>query len=397
MQESDFSNHIACAPFKYERVSQTDEDDTQHTECFSGYFVVYGANGNKTKYLEKDITITFTKDGDSKVKVVGIGMNKIGKFTLEGTLDEKTREMNVKRQYSLKKKDQRRRVARELGLVTTTPPAFSSKPSDYVQGPVDRSVRVVLERLAKILSEVMSMDVGKWFCMPVNAQALGLLDYHTIIERAMDLGTVKSQYAGGVYSSPQDMNDDIMLTFSNAIHYNPRGTEVYRMSVLLQDKYQEKYEALLKDPIASAISTPAQSSLVHRIIGKRHSTPKIVYDPEDHPTDDDTEGKHKRRRKSEDGPTEKDMKKLREQVKKMSELLRVESNLQVRNATPDEKRRLGRDIQSLPEEKVNRVIEIIQKNGITLPQNEMGEVELDLDLLDYPIIQKLRKYISRHL
>jgi len=65
------------------------------------------------------------------------------------------------------------------------------------------------------------------FNTPVDAVALGLFDYHQIIETPMDLGTIKKRLHAVAYSSRQEVSDDIRLVFTNAMRYNPPRNPIH--------------------------------------------------------------------------------------------------------------------------------------------------------------------------
>ena len=65
------------------------------------------------------------------------------------------------------------------------------------------------------------------FNYPVDAQALGLFDYHQIIQKPMDLGTVKRRLHAVAYPSRQEASDDIRLVFMNAMRYNPPKNPIH--------------------------------------------------------------------------------------------------------------------------------------------------------------------------
>jgi len=455
MREVDFANPLLCAQFKYERtgIYKSDDNKPGHKELqdglYSGHFIVNPTipNGTATKYSEKNVLIQFEENPEdpNMVTVEGSGSNKIGKFTLKGSLNRKENIMTVVREYATKKMRRnglsQARVARELDLGNRViTPAANKKTTIPVSEEADEKANLVLNSLSQILDELMELDTNKWFCSPVNAKALGLLDYHNIIDKPMDLGTVKTKYEKHMYSTPQEMRDDIELTFSNAIHYNPRGHGVYRMAISLQEKFQSRYQMLMSEPVASEISTPAAPPSFRRI-GKRHSIRKIVFEPEQHskfhsdsahsPDGQDLDRKRKKNNEIE---------RLQEQVRLMSEQiasfgstmlqkqLHTEKQIKYqakqqqqaafdidylpeaegfyapepkrvcREASFEDKRKLGRDIQLLPGDKIGRVVEIIEACGNTLPvSQDTGEVELDIDSLDYGTIQKLRKFVSRHV
>ena len=72
------------------------------------------------------------------------------------------------------------------------------------------------------------------FYTPVDADGLGLTDYHTIIRAPMDLGTVKNKLENREYKKPEDFASDVRLIFTNCYKYNPPDHEVVAMAKKLQ-------------------------------------------------------------------------------------------------------------------------------------------------------------------
>jgi Transcription factor involved in chromatin remodeling, contains bromodomain len=68
------------------------------------------------------------------------------------------------------------------------------------------------------------------FLRPVNAAALHLNDYHDVIEKPMDLGTILSKSLMGEYEEFNEIVSDLELTCSNAMRYNPSGHPVHTMA-----------------------------------------------------------------------------------------------------------------------------------------------------------------------
>jgi len=75
--------------------------------------------------------------------------------------------------------------------------------------------------------KVLSHPSSFAFRRPVNAAALKLTDYHKIISKPMDLGTVFSCLTLGEYETLRDAVADIKLVFENATRYNPKGNPVH--------------------------------------------------------------------------------------------------------------------------------------------------------------------------
>jgi hypothetical protein len=61
-----------------------------------------------------------------------------------------------------------------------------------------------------------------------------------------------------------------------------------------------------------------------------------------------------------------------------------------------EKRQLGQDIHKLPEDRVHRVIDIINESGCQMGGND-EEVEIDIEKLDTATLRSLQKYVREIL
>jgi len=81
------------------------------------------------------------------------------------------------------------------------------------------------------------------FNEPVDAEALKLADYHKVITRPMDLGTVKRRAQAGEYTQAEEVLADVQLVFENAMRYNPVGSDVWVMAASLHEKFHEVWKA----------------------------------------------------------------------------------------------------------------------------------------------------------
>lgn len=79
------------------------------------------------------------------------------------------------------------------------------------------------------------------FYKPVDAELLGLHDYHEIIKKPMDLGTVKRKMDTREYRSAQEFAQDVRLIFTNCYKYNPSDHDVVAMARKLQDVFEVKW------------------------------------------------------------------------------------------------------------------------------------------------------------
>lgn len=88
---------------------------------------------------------------------------------------------------------------------------------------------------AVLQDDIMVHPSAAPFCRPVNAAALKLHDYHNIIQKPMNLGSVVTRCLLGEYDTFGEIVSDIELVFKNAMRYNPKGHIVHTLaSDLLQ-------------------------------------------------------------------------------------------------------------------------------------------------------------------
>ena len=95
------------------------------------------------------------------------------------------------------------------------------------------------------------------FNSPVDAHAMGLADYHQVISKPMDLGTVKARLYSIAYHSRREVAEDIFLVFENAMTYNPPHNGVHIAASTLRDYFEDLYVAVggTKNPLPAHIAT----------------------------------------------------------------------------------------------------------------------------------------------
>ena len=101
-------------------------------------------------------------------------------------------------------------------------------------------------KFGDLLKGLQSHSHGWVFNSPVDPVELGLPDYFQVIEKPMDLGTVKKQLDNGVYRGLKEVELDVSTTFDNAMLYNPEGSVVWNMAKELKDKFVKDFNMLLK-------------------------------------------------------------------------------------------------------------------------------------------------------
>jgi E1A/CREB-binding protein len=84
------------------------------------------------------------------------------------------------------------------------------------------------------------------FNTPVDPVELGLPDYFEVIKKPMDLGTIRKKLENGVYQRLDDFKEHVLLTFDNAMMYNPEGSVVYNMANEMKVKFQSDFVKLME-------------------------------------------------------------------------------------------------------------------------------------------------------
>lgn len=95
---------------------------------------------------------------------------------------------------------------------------------------IQRSLRPLLTRL------MVHPSNKSIFNTPVDAAALGLVDYHIVIKNPMDLGTVKGRLQSLYYSSMEGFATDVRLVSDNARRYVTSTMSSYSIFLLFANK-----------------------------------------------------------------------------------------------------------------------------------------------------------------
>lgn len=112
-----------------------------------------------------------------------------------------------------------------------------------------------LKSCNEILKELFSKKHSGYawpFYKPVDAALLCLHDYHDIIKKPMDLGTVKRKMDNREYKSAPEFAADVRLIFTNCYKYNPPDHDVVAMGRKLQDVFEMRYANIPDEPVANA-------------------------------------------------------------------------------------------------------------------------------------------------
>ncbi|CAF0784933.1 unnamed protein product, partial [Didymodactylos carnosus] len=111
------------------------------------------------------------------------------------------------------------------------------------------------------------------FYKPVDVEQLALHDYHDIIKKPMDLGTVKKKLENREYATPDEFANDVRLIFSNCYTYNGPNTDVVQMCKKVQQLFESKYEKMPNEPPPRIIKDELISTdLSSRMTGPQQSS-----------------------------------------------------------------------------------------------------------------------------
>ncbi|XP_073116532.1 transcription factor GTE4-like isoform X2 [Elaeis guineensis] len=228
---------------------------------------------------------------------------------------------------------------------------------------------------AALLSKLMKHKHGWVFNSPVDVKALGLHDYFSIIKHPMDLGTVKSRLSKNWYKSPREFAEDVRLTFRNAMIYNPEGQDVHIMAKQLSQMFEERWPAIEAE-FAYHSHTPAPKKplpLDMRTLERSDSTiyPMAV----DSKTKPVNYAPHIGRPQALKKPKAKDPHK--------------------RDMTFEEKQRLSNNLQNLPPEKLENIVQIIKKRNSSVYQHD-DEIEVDIDSVDVETLWELDRFVTNY-
>ncbi|KAG2293650.1 hypothetical protein Bca52824_040319 [Brassica carinata] len=129
-------------------------------------------------------------------------------------------------------------------------PGEETHPKKRVSNPEsERALASMLNSCGQMLVKLMKHKWAWVFNTPVDVVGLGLHDYHLIVKKPMDLGTVKLNLEKG-----------FTLTFRNAMAYNPKGQDVYFMAEKLLDQFDLMFNPAFRKFEAQQVKLTGSSS-----------------------------------------------------------------------------------------------------------------------------------------
>jgi hypothetical protein len=234
----------------------------------------------------------------------------------------------------------------------------------------------LMKQCSTLLKKVMSHKHAWVFNKPVNAEELGILDYHTVIKKPMDLGTVKKKLESGHYPDPIGFAEDVRLTFFNAMSYNPQGHDVYIMANTLAAAFEKLWKGIagkLQQHRGDAGGEVVQEE--ERLLSYNLGLPNDRVE-----------------KTRSTLPRKREMPVARTVVQSKPESV----DILKRPMTFEEKEKLSKQMESLPEDKLIHVIQIMRKRHPEIGEDN-EEVEVDIESIDNETLWELERFISNYV
>ncbi|KAM4532901.1 bromodomain-containing protein 3-like isoform 3-T3 [Fundulus diaphanus] len=266
-------------------------------------------------------------------------------------------------------------------------------------------VKEQLKYCNDILKEMLSKKQSAYawpFYEPVNAEALGLHDYHDIVKYPMDLGTVKEKLDGGEYQDAQRFAADVRLIFSNCYKYNPSRHSVVEMARKLQGVFEQRFAKMPEEhvEIIAVGSAVCSLSSFDRSESAEEQAAQLAEAREQ--TDNQiaalSEGPVSKPNLTENGKTEPSRdgakRALNSTIRNLSRGSEdCDSGDKSLPMTYEEKHQLSLDINRLPGLKLARVVEIIQSREPAACSIDLDEIEIDFEILNTSTLRELEQYV----
>ncbi|XP_027507641.1 bromodomain testis-specific protein isoform X1 [Corapipo altera] len=114
-------------------------------------------------------------------------------------------------------------------------------PPEYLNNKSSGCQTNQLQYLRRVVMKAMWRHNYSWpFHQPVDAAALNLPDYYSIIKKPMDLGTIKKRLEHNYYTKAAECIEDFKTMFLNCYMYNKPGDDIVFMAEELEKTFMQK-------------------------------------------------------------------------------------------------------------------------------------------------------------
>ncbi|XP_010504977.1 PREDICTED: transcription factor GTE1-like isoform X3 [Camelina sativa] len=214
---------------------------------------------------------------------------------------------------------------------------------------------------------------NKWawpFMEPVDVKGLGLHDYYKVIEKPMDLGTIKKKMEGSDYSNVREIYADVRLVFKNAMKYNEAKEDVYVMAQSLLQKFEEKWI---------------------------HIMPKLVEEEKKQADEEAAEHANKQLTlEAAQAEMTRDLSNELYEIDLELERLRESVVQRCRKLSTQEKKGLSAALGRLSPEDLSKALKMVSESNPSFPAGA-PEVELDIDVQTDVTLWRLKVFVQEAL
>ena len=123
-----------------------------------------------------------------------------------------------------------------------------------------------LKRMTKIVNSLLARQDCAPFREPVDWRGLELYDYPEIIDKMMDLGTIKRRLERGHYSTAHQVAEDIRLIWANCMTYNADGSDFWLLAKSYSRRFEDRYRKVkseCKSHIVNAVPSMDKILTLH--------------------------------------------------------------------------------------------------------------------------------------
>lgn len=473
---SDEEIHTSRFEYKLDRDTTEIHDVTgPQSGSYSGHFYMrVPGKLMPVKVLENRMTLKFTPNTAGMLNVRGQGQNCYGSFAIFGTCKVNGQDLELARAYAPKPSaappqspkhltSVRKPIGKNLSQVQAAlseprMAKFSSSQATHVEHTssafdIDRrrpartrkaplhlrdaltcstapifncsEASGTLRRYFAIVTSLMRSSGADWFLAPVDAEALCVPHYNSIIDSPMDLGSIKHGLDHGFYSDPNVVAADLRLVFRNAMTFNvlPEAF-VHEAARDLHVRFEEQVKATWKHlgGVKRNLDTDVEGGGKRSRVSAAKSVPKKGGKGKTGPREDDIGTLSTRtgmvpvadlvcmQRQMESmqatiAALQKQASQTEVQVQMNMELGVTQSGYgpakiaahNAKSLTFDEKEALSNDINNLPPEKLAHVVKIVQESMPLTSRHDGDEIEVDIETLDNETLRGLQKYVKASL
>jgi hypothetical protein len=143
-----------------------------------------------------------------------------------------------------------------------------ARPAEASPDKRDSVSRQRLQQLCvSIVNEMRNLDSAWPFAEPIDADALGIPEYYTIIKKPMDLSTVRKLLSGNKYSRLSQFVADVRLIWKNCITFNNPNSEVCDFA----NELSEWFESRWHDAVLPLSTTGGGAGLENDMLGAENA------------------------------------------------------------------------------------------------------------------------------